>query len=132
MHFQALDGKKHLEVENKLILPNHKRWRTLFCVIFFSKENLIGKLKGCFPTFVDDIPSKPVELTPWACFVTYMAWHQRTFFHQNALTMDFDILHFISSSLGYVKWLQKVLAYERSKLLLLQTKKDELMVMPFT
>ena len=28
----------------------------------FSKENHVGKPKGCFPTFVNGIPSKPVSV----------------------------------------------------------------------
>jgi hypothetical protein len=29
-------------------------------VYVFSKENFAGKSNGCFLTFIDDIPSKPV------------------------------------------------------------------------
>jgi hypothetical protein len=31
-------------------------------VLIFNKENLMGKPKGCFPIFMDDICSKPVNI----------------------------------------------------------------------
>jgi hypothetical protein len=31
-----------------------------YMMYFFSKENFAGKPRGCLPTFMDGIPSKPV------------------------------------------------------------------------